>query len=249
MKIGIGPGFWKAALRITPCFSQNRPSGPARRPRMALSSPRASCVRSDARTGTLHPHRNFVASLIDPLIAFVSAHAGLAYLTLFLAALLEAVPIVGSVIPGSTIIFALSALVPGGELAAGVGAGSRDRWGVARRRIGVLDRISRPARDPQRLAVVELSARDRAERSLFPSLGHAGGFFRALRAADQSLRADHGGRAGDVAADVLRRQHSGDPAMGARPCAARRARGIGVASIWWVYAPCPYRRSITGCCR
>jgi len=57
-----------------------------------------------------------VASFIDPLIAFVSAHAELAYLTLFLAALLEAVPIVGSVIPGSTIIFALSALIPGGEL-------------------------------------------------------------------------------------------------------------------------------------
>jgi len=57
-----------------------------------------------------------VDSLVDPLIAFVSAHAGLAYLALFLAALLEAVPIVGSVIPGSTIIFALSALVPGGEL-------------------------------------------------------------------------------------------------------------------------------------
>jgi membrane protein DedA with SNARE-associated domain len=57
-----------------------------------------------------------VHSLIDPLIAFVSAHAGLAYLTLFLAALLEAVPIIGSVIPGSTIIFALSALVAGGEL-------------------------------------------------------------------------------------------------------------------------------------
>src|ERR1700757_2311473 len=60
--------------------------------------------------------RNFVASYIDPLIAFVSANAWLAYLTLFLAALLEAVPVVGSVIPGSTIIVALSALVPGGEL-------------------------------------------------------------------------------------------------------------------------------------
>jgi membrane protein DedA with SNARE-associated domain len=57
-----------------------------------------------------------VASFIDPLIAFVSAHPWLAYLTLFLAALLEAVPVVGSVIPGSTIILALSALVPGGEL-------------------------------------------------------------------------------------------------------------------------------------
>jgi membrane protein DedA with SNARE-associated domain len=60
--------------------------------------------------------RNFVAPYIDPLIAFVSANAWLAYLTLFLAALLEAVPVVGSVIPGSTIILALSALVPGGEL-------------------------------------------------------------------------------------------------------------------------------------
>jgi membrane protein DedA with SNARE-associated domain len=57
-----------------------------------------------------------VSSLLDPLIAFVSANPWLAYLTLFLAALLEAVPVLGSVIPGSTIILALSALVPGGEL-------------------------------------------------------------------------------------------------------------------------------------
>ena len=68
------------------------------------------------RTGQQFQRRNFVASYIDSLIGFVSAHAWLAYLTLFLAALLEAVPIVGSVIPGSTIILALSALVPGGEL-------------------------------------------------------------------------------------------------------------------------------------
>jgi membrane protein DedA with SNARE-associated domain len=57
-----------------------------------------------------------VTSFIDSLVAFVSANAWLAYLTLFLAALLEAVPVVGSVIPGSTIILALSALVPGGDL-------------------------------------------------------------------------------------------------------------------------------------
>jgi membrane-associated protein len=57
-----------------------------------------------------------VASFLDPLIAFVSAHPWLAYLTLFLAALLEAVPVIGSLVPGSTIILALSALVPGGEL-------------------------------------------------------------------------------------------------------------------------------------
>src|SRR2546421_12391677 len=61
-------------------------------------------------------NRNFVTTFLDPLIAFVSAHAWLAYLALFLAALLEAVPVVGGVIPGSTVILALSALVPGGEL-------------------------------------------------------------------------------------------------------------------------------------
>src|SRR5882762_6835726 len=68
------------------------------------------------QTGQQYQHRNFVASFIDPLIAFVAAHAWLGYLTVFLAGLLEAVPVVGSVIPGSTIILALSALVPGGEL-------------------------------------------------------------------------------------------------------------------------------------
>lgn len=57
-----------------------------------------------------------MTSLIDWLTHFVAAHAWLGYLVLFLAAWLEAVPVVGSVIPGSTIILALSALVPGGEL-------------------------------------------------------------------------------------------------------------------------------------
>src|SRR5258708_16508349 len=68
------------------------------------------------RTGQQYQHRNFVTSFLDHVIAFASAHPWLAYLTVFLAALLEAVPVVGSVIPGSTIILALSALVPGGEL-------------------------------------------------------------------------------------------------------------------------------------
>ena len=82
----------------------------------ALSFFAMSYVRSSLRPGSRAKYGNLVASLTDPLIAFVSAHAGLAYLTVFLAALLEAVPVVGSVIPGSTIIFALSALIPGGEL-------------------------------------------------------------------------------------------------------------------------------------
>jgi membrane protein DedA with SNARE-associated domain len=57
-----------------------------------------------------------VTTFLDPLIAFVSAHVWLGYLTLFLAAFLEAIPVAGSLLPGSTIILALSGLVPGGEL-------------------------------------------------------------------------------------------------------------------------------------
>ena len=57
-----------------------------------------------------------MTSFLDPLIHLVSLHPELAYLTLFLAAFLEAVPVVGSLVPGSTLILALSALVPGGEL-------------------------------------------------------------------------------------------------------------------------------------
>ena len=62
------------------------------------------------------PDRTSVASWIESLTHFVAAHAWIGYLMLFLAALLEAVPVVGSVIPGSTIILALSALVPSGDL-------------------------------------------------------------------------------------------------------------------------------------
>lgn len=55
-------------------------------------------------------------SYLTQLVDFVSLHALLAYTAIFLAALLEAVPIFGSIIPGSTVILALSALVPSGNL-------------------------------------------------------------------------------------------------------------------------------------
>jgi len=57
-----------------------------------------------------------VSSHLYELIGAVSLHAGLAYAAIFLAACLEAIPVLGSLIPGSTVIVALSALVPGGSL-------------------------------------------------------------------------------------------------------------------------------------
>lgn len=77
-----------------------------------------------------------LSAWIESLTHFVAAHAWLGYLVLFLAAFLEAVPVIGSVIPGSTIILALSAMVPGGELdlvgvLASAGAGALIGDGIA----------------------------------------------------------------------------------------------------------------------
>src|ERR1700751_3164532 len=114
MKIGTKRSFWRAALRISPCFwsqtAVRRPVCMAPWRCLAIDGGDGSCV------GLPKWQRKSVAFYIDPLIAFVSANAWLAYLTLFLAALLEAVPVAGALVPGSTIILALSALVPGGEL-------------------------------------------------------------------------------------------------------------------------------------
>ncbi len=54
--------------------------------------------------------------MLRDIVHYVSAHPELAYGTLFLAALLEAVPVVGSFVPGSTVILSLSALIATGDL-------------------------------------------------------------------------------------------------------------------------------------
>lgn len=53
---------------------------------------------------------------LSQLVDLVAHHAALAYAVIGIAAFLEAVPIAGSFIPGSTVILALSALVPSGNL-------------------------------------------------------------------------------------------------------------------------------------
>jgi membrane protein DedA with SNARE-associated domain len=54
--------------------------------------------------------------VIQSIIHTVSAHSSWAYATLFLAAFLEAVPVLGSFVPGSAVILSLSALIPAGDL-------------------------------------------------------------------------------------------------------------------------------------
>jgi len=52
---------------------------------------------------------SYFATMID----FVSAHPYYAYSAIFLAALSEAIPVVGTVVPGSTLVVAISALATG----------------------------------------------------------------------------------------------------------------------------------------
>ena len=118
IKIGSVSGFWRAALRITPHFCRLA-TPPGSKP--GACRPFQLLPGLDSSGSALPWDSKVVTSFLDPVIAFVSAHPWLAYLTLFLAALLEAVPVVGALVPGSTIILALSALVPGGEL---------NLWGV-----------------------------------------------------------------------------------------------------------------------
>lgn len=53
---------------------------------------------------------------LDLAVGFLSSHGSVAYGVIFLSAFLEAVPLAGSIVPGSTVILALSALVPSGNL-------------------------------------------------------------------------------------------------------------------------------------
>src|SRR5215467_9939779 len=56
---------------------------------------------------TRDPMNSYFAGLVD----FVGAHPQLSFLAVFLLALSEAVPVIGTVVPGSTLILAISALV------------------------------------------------------------------------------------------------------------------------------------------
>jgi membrane protein DedA with SNARE-associated domain len=51
-----------------------------------------------------------MTSYFERLVDFVGAHPQLSFLAVFLLALSEAVPVIGTVVPGSTLIFAISAL-------------------------------------------------------------------------------------------------------------------------------------------
>ncbi len=189
-----------------------------------------------------------MTSFLDPLIAFVSAHAGLAYLTLFLAALLEAVPVVGSVIPGSTIILALSALVPGGELqlvpvlaaaVAGAVLGDGTAFWIGHRSQREILTAWPMANYPRLVAQSE---------AFFQRWGALAVFFARFLAPIRAFVPITAGALDMAPLQVLRRQHPGHRAVGARACAAGRAGDIGAAPICRDSASQRDRQALLGDC-
>src|ERR1019366_8094176 len=67
-----------------------------------LKSTRLSCKRL--------PLDWYMTSYFSALVDFVSAHPHYAHISIFLLALSEAIPVVGTVVPGSTLVIAISAL-------------------------------------------------------------------------------------------------------------------------------------------
>jgi len=111
-----------------------------------------------------------MTSYFEQLVDLVGAHPQLSFLAVFLLALSEAVPVIGTVVPGSTLILAISAL----STTAGI-----TPWGVThccsggsncRRRLLLLARTSVSWADTQRLAAQSLSRADRAQRTPDPHI-------------------------------------------------------------------------------
>ena len=173
-----------------------------------------------------------MTDLLNSLIAFVSAHAWLAYLTLFLAAFLEAVPVVGSVIPGSTVILALSALVPGGELhlapvlaaaIAGAALGDGTAYWIGHRRQREILTAWPLSNYPR---VIEQS------EAFFNRWGLLAVFFARFVPPIRAFVPITAGALGMPPSRFYAVNLASDPAVGMRACAARRARGLRAASIW-----------------
>jgi hypothetical protein len=80
-----------------------------------------------------------MTSYFERLIDFVGAHPQLSFLAVFLLALSEAVPVIGTVVPGSTLILAISALAtaagitPWALLARGLRTAATPQQGIRER--------------------------------------------------------------------------------------------------------------------
>ena len=153
---------------------------------------------------------------------------------------------VGSVIPGSTVILALSALVPGGELrwtgsSAAAVAGAMLGDGLAFWTGHLAQRKILGA-----WPIAQLSARRGAERGVLRPLGRARGFFARFVPPICAFVPIMAGALGMPPA-LLRRRYSGDPVVGAGTCAAGCIGGLRCSSTMAASPAVGGSANITGC--
>ncbi len=150
----------------------------------------------------------------------------------------------GSVVPGSTIILALSALVAGGELrlewvlaaaVAGALLGDGSAFWIGHRAQREILSAWPMANYPRVVAQSE---------AFFHRWGALAVFFARFVPPIRAFVPITAGALGHAAAALLRRQHPGDPAMGARACAAGRAGGIRAARLWRTPPSCRARQAL-----
>jgi membrane-associated protein len=132
-------------------------------------------------------------------------------------------------VPGSTIILALSALVPGGELTlwgvlaaaiAGAVLGDGSAFWTGHRSQREILGAWPMSRYPAVMAQSE---------AFFHRWGTLAVFFARFVPPIRAFVPVTGGRARDAAAAFLRRQYSRGTRLGVGACAAGRARGLGIA--------------------
>ena len=163
-----------------------------------------------------------MADYFSGIVDFVGAHPNYAFVAVLLLALSEAIPVVGTVVPGSTLILAISALATGAAvsswlllLAAVVGAVAGDGLSFWLRR------------DSIGLATQSVSAADWSQRSVHQQIW----------CRERVSGPLHGGRARicpfarwhskHVAAQLLCGQHSVGACLGAGSRVSWRAAGSG----------------------
>jgi membrane protein YqaA with SNARE-associated domain len=172
----------------------------------------------DAALAYLSP----IASHFQGLIDFVGSHPHLAVSAVFLLALSEAIPVVGTVVPGSTTIIGISALATTAEInpwlllvAATAGAIAGD---------GISFWLGQHyKREILRTWPLNLYPQLIRRSKAFIKRHGITSVFLALHRGRSRLRAVACGRAAHVPPAFLRRQHSIRARVGARACVSGRA--------------------------
>ena len=173
-----------------------------------------------------------MADFFSPIIDFVAAHPHYAIAAVFLLALSEALPLIGIVFPGSTLIFGICAIATGADInpwfllmAAIVGAilGDGLSFWLGQRykqKISVAWPLNRY---PQFV--------DRSERFITRH-GAASVFSGPLRSGSARLRAAGFRHPRNVSAPVLYREYFVGTCLGTGPCFSRSAARYGDQALW-----------------